>query len=471
MSENIIILLSFIAIIVGATLLFQKIINSIRSKPLLKSKALLSLEVDGLQKKIEQLTNQHDALDAETKDLQQLRDNGEQLARDVDEKRILLEGINKKIDSLSDKEAEADKVIHDIRSKIDLYSRLDDFVDYGMYEMPQYLYETSERYALEIKKIREEQKELIRSQNVIISYDNDDYDLDLSFIKKIVVAQKKLVIRSFNIECDLLIGKLNPANVERTLERIEAIANDLEKDFADMRYGFNEQYISLKFEECRLQYEFLMKKKEEQEEQRAIREQMKEEERARREYEAAIAKAQKEEDLYQKMLDKARQALAQTSDADRQAAELRIQQLEEELAEAKAKAERAISMAQQTKKGHVYVISNIGSFGENVYKIGLTRRLDPTERVRELGDASVPFSFDIHAMISSEDAPSLETALHRAFDDKRVNAVNMRKEFFKVGLEDIRKKVEEITGNEADFVTTILAEEYFQTKRLRHVAA
>ena len=471
MSENIIILLSFIAIIVGATLLFQKIINSIRSKPLLKSKALLSLEVDGLQKKIEQLTNQHDALDAETKDLQQLRDNGEQLARDVDEKRILLEGINKKIDSLSDKEAEADKVIHDIRSKIDLYSRLDDFVDYGMYEMPQYLYETSERYALEIKKIREEQKELIRSQNVIISYDNDDYDLDLSFIKKIVVAQKKLVIRSFNIECDLLIGKLNPANVERTLERIEAIANDLEKDFADMRYGFNEQYISLKFEECRLQYEFLMKKKEEQEEQRAIREQMKEEERARREYEAAIAKAQKEEDLYQKMLDKARQALAQTSDADRQAAELRIQQLEEELAEAKAKAERAMSMAQQTKKGHVYVISNIGSFGENVYKLGLTRRLDPTERVRELGDASVPFSFDIHAMISSEDAPSLETALHRAFDDKRVNAVNMRKEFFKVGLEDIRKKVEEITGNEADFVTTILAEEYFQTKRLRHVAA
>ena len=106
----------------------------------------------GYSKKIEQLTNQHDALDAETKDLQQLRDNGEQLARDVDEKRILLEGINKKIDSLSDKEAEADKVIHDIRSKIDLYSRLDDFVDYGMYEMPQYLYETSERYALEIRK-------------------------------------------------------------------------------------------------------------------------------------------------------------------------------------------------------------------------------------------------------------------------------------------------------------------------------
>ena len=146
---------------------------------------------------------------------------------------------------------------------------------------------------------------------------------------------------------------------------------------------------------------------------------------------------------------------------------MRIQQLEEELAEARAKAQRAISMAQQTKKGYVYVISNIGSFGENVYKIGLTRRLDPRERVRELGDASVPFSFDIHALIASENAPALETALHKAFDRQRVNAVNLRKEFFRVSLDDIRKKAEELTGRKSDFVMTILAEEYYQTKRMQ----
>lgn len=123
-------------------------------------------------------------------------------------------------------------------------------------------------------------------------------------------------------------------------------------------------------------------------------------------------------------------------------------------------------MAQQTKKGHVYVISNLGSFGENVYKIGLTRRLDPAERVRELGDASVPFSFDIHAMIASDDAPALENQLHKEFAHRRVNAVNLRKEFFRVSLDDIRKKVEAVTGKESDFVMTILAEEYYQTQRM-----
>ena len=216
-----------------------------------------------------------------------------------------------------------------------------------------------------------------------------------------------------------------------------------------------------------MQYQFALKKKEEQDEQRAIREQMREEERARREYEKAIEDASREEATYERLLEKARKALETVRAEEKQAAELRIQQLEEELTEARAKAQRAISMAQQTKKGYVYVISNIGSFGENVYKIGLTRRLDPRERVRELGDASVPFSFDIHALIASENAPALETALHKAFDRQRVNAVNLRKEFFRVSLDDIRKKAEELTGRKSDFVMTILAEEYYQTKRMQ----
>jgi hypothetical protein len=101
-------------------------------------------------------------------------------------------------------------------------------------------------------------------------------------------------------------------------------------------------------------------------------------------------------------------------------------------------------MAQQTKRGHVYIISNVGSLGENVYKVGLTRRLDPTERVRELGDASVPFPFDVHAMLRSEDAPALETALHRRFVEKQVNKVNKRKEFFQVSLKDLKEVVYEL---------------------------
>ncbi|WP_210403032.1 GIY-YIG nuclease family protein [Thalassospira sp. MCCC 1A01428] len=124
-------------------------------------------------------------------------------------------------------------------------------------------------------------------------------------------------------------------------------------------------------------------------------------------------------------------------------------------------------MAEQTRKGHVYIISNIGSFGENVYKIGLTRRLDPMDRVKELGDASVPFPFDVHAIIYYDDAPALEAALHREFSHSRVNAVNLRKEFFRVDLDKIRAATNKLTEREAEFRTTIVAEEYYETKRLQ----
>ena len=124
-------------------------------------------------------------------------------------------------------------------------------------------------------------------------------------------------------------------------------------------------------------------------------------------------------------------------------------------------------MAEQTRRGHVYVISNIGSFGEEVYKIGLTRRLDPLDRIRELGDASVPFLFDVHAIIFSEDAPALEAALHQRFHHARVNAVNRRKEFFNVSLDEIRSAAMELAGDEIDFRTTVAADEYYETRRLK----
>ena len=124
-----------------------------------------------------------------------------------------------------------------------------------------------------------------------------------------------------------------------------------------------------------------------------------------------------------------------------------IEQLERNLQESLESKERAISQAELTQSGHVYVISNIGSFGENIYKIGLTRRLEPEIRVRELGDASVPFHFDIHAMMFSDDAPALEHNLHEVFENKRVNLVNRRKEFYKVTLDEIEKEAKKINPN------------------------
>ena len=118
-----------------------------------------------------------------------------------------------------------------------------------------------------------------------------------------------------------------------------------------------------------------------------------------------------------------------------------------------------------TKSGHVYIVSNIGSFGENVYKIGLTRRLDPQDRIRELGDASVPFPFDVHAMVYSEDAPNLEQTLHRAFDNRRVNLVNMRKEFFTVSLSEVEQATQD--HGTLEFTLAAEAEEYRKTLALR----
>ena len=231
-----------------------------------------------------------------------------------------------------------------------------------------------------------------------------------------------------------------------------------------------DNYIELKFEECKLQYQYTLKKQEEIAEQKLIKEQIREEQRAIKEFEKAIAEAEKEEKMYRNLLDKAQQELAQANEQERSEMEQRIAILEQQLAEAEAKEERAKSMAEQTRKGHVYVISNIGSFGEDVYKIGLTRRLEPMDRVKELGDASVPFPFDVHAMIYTDDAPALETALHREFHSQRVNAVNLRKEFFSVDLEEIKDAVEKIAGVDAEFKMTALAEDYYESLRLSDAA-
>lgn len=407
------------------------------------------------ENKIAELTKTVEYLDAKTKHLQSLESN----AKEIDKKIQMWNKIKYDLE-------EDSKKLHEIQSKIDLYSQIDEFTERGLFDKPEYIYETEERYAIEIENIRNKQKEFIKNGRVVIG-PNKEYDIRLSFIGKVLGSQKDLIIKTFNIECDFLIGKVNPSNFQRTLKRIQSIADSLEKRMADLRYGINNEYVYLKMQECKLQYESELLKKQQREEQRAIREQIREEQKAKREYERELLAAEKDERKYVDMLEHAKQAIKSASGEALQKAELRIKQLEEQLAAAIARAERAKSMAEQTRYGHVYVISNIGSFGDGVYKIGLTRRLDPMERVRELGDASVPFSFDVHAMIASDDAPALEHALHCAFDDRRVNAVNTRKEFFKVPIEEIQKKVNEITNGKALFVMTKRAEEYYQTKRLK----
>lgn len=485
--EAVIGLLIFVIFIIGCISIFKKLLNKknagdvnklkLEKERIIEENAALTKENESIVSENNALKNEfltlkdeYEKIDRETKALQELKAKADELTAAVQNKSNELQQAQDFINSFTDKKQEAENTINALQSKIDLYSRLDDFIGYGFYDTPKYLYETSERFAIEIKKVREEQKNFIKGNTVIeLTGGSSELSLsDSSVIEKIRQAQTKLIVKTFNIECDLLIEKVNPANFERTLNRITSLASELEKLSPDLRFGFNSKYIQLKLEECKLLFQYKLKKKEEQEEQRLIKEQMREEEKARREYEAQLAQAEKEEKLYQDLLEKAQKELEKVTAEEKEQTLQKIQALEKELAEAKEKSERAKSMAEQTKRGHVYIISNIGSFGKDIYKIGMTRRLDPMDRVKELGDASVPFSFDVHAIIYTEDAPKLENELHKKFHQNRVNAINLKKEFFHVSLEDIRNEVEKLTGKTAEFTMTILAEEYYQTQRLHH---
>lgn len=348
-----------------------------------------------------------------------------------------------------------------LRKEINLYESKLDLIEFGIYE-PVYEFEKSDDYRIEQSKIIEKQKDLVRLEKAARC--TVDWTIDGSVVKGRANTKKfiKLVLRAFNGECNSFIAKVKWNNVNQMKERINKSFEAINKLGENSAVFIEREYLDLKIKELILEYEFQAKRQEEKEELRAIQEEIREEEKARREYEQAQREAEKEESTYQKALEKVRKELNVAIGDKHEKLQAQIEKLEEELRLAQEKKERALSMAQQTRRGHVYIISNIGSFGENVYKIGMTRRLEPTDRVKELGDASVPFQFDIHAMIYSDEARTLENELHKAFSNKKVNMLNYRKEFFNVTLEEIESKIAEL-GFEAEFTILPEAMQYRET--------
>lgn len=282
---------------------------------------------------------------------------------------------------------------------------------------------------------------------------------------------------AFNGKVDTILANVKQDNFGTLQQKIKdayQLVNNLGRAFRNAVIA--KGYLDSRIEELKWAVVVTELRNLEREEQRRIKEQIREEERAKREFEKAIKDAEKEEDTIKKALDKATKELEAASDEQKQKYEAKLAELNERLKIAEEKGQRALSMAQQTKSGHVYIISNIGSFGENIYKIGMTRRLEPEDRIKELGDASVPFSFDIHAMIYSNNAPSLETELHRYFVDNQLNKVNPRKEFFKVGLKDIRNKVESLNlqskwtmmSQAAEYRESLAIEKEMNTNESKH---
>jgi len=250
-------------------------------------------------------------------------------------------------------------------------------------------------------------------------------------------------VDAFNGKVDSALAKVKHDNFGKIKQEIIDAFSLVNHNGASFRSArINQTFLDARQEELKWAVSTHELRQIELAEQREIKQQIREEEKARREMEKAIREAEKEERLIQKSLEKARAELASANKEQRKEFESKLASLESKLLEAEERGKRALSMAQQTRRGHVYVISNVGSFGENVFKIGMTRRLEPLDRVKELGDASVPFSFDVHAMLYSEDAPNLEKDLHRRFNLESVNKVNPRKEFFRTSLAEIKQMVE-----------------------------
>jgi len=231
----------------------------------------------------------------------------------------------------------------------------------------------------------------------------------------------------------------------------------------------SQEYLDLKIQELQLAYEYAQKKQEEKEEQRRIRELMREEARLQQEIEEARKDIEKEQKHYGNALIKLCKQIESCDEIEKAALLEKKEEIEKHLTELD-KAIKDIDYREANKRaGYVYIISNIGSFGENIYKIGMTRRLDPMERVNELGGASVPFKFDVHAMIFSDDAPTLETALHHAFENKKVNMINGRREFFNVSIEEIEKVVKANYDKFVEFVKIPQAEQYRESQKIINI--
>jgi vacuolar-type H+-ATPase subunit H len=256
------------------------------------------------------------------------------------------------------------------------------------------------------------------------------------------------VLDAFNGKVDSILSKVKKDNygiLEQKIKDSFQVVNNNGKAFRNA--VIMQGYLEVRIEELKWAAIVQELKWEEQEEQRRIKEQIREEEKARRDYEKAIRETEKEEELLKKLIEKAQKEVELASADQKSKYEETVADLEQKLKIAEEKNQRALSMAQQTKSGNVYIISNIGSFGENVYKIGMTRRLEPLDRVRELGGASVPFEFDVHSMIYSENAPALERDLHKKFIRLQMNKVNPRKEFFKISLTEIKEELEKMSIN------------------------
>ena len=340
-----------------------------------------------------------------------------------------------------------------------------ELIDLGVFRR-EFTYKDPASYQEALKELWGKQDEMLKQKKAAVCSLSWEVRGSQKEGEQMVGNLIKLALRAFNGEADAAVARVKWNNFESMKDKILKSESAIEKMLAKWGITIADSYRNLKIKELKLTYEKAELDKQIQDEQRAIREEQKEEERALKEAEQARKKAEQEEAKIESALARAKAEMATVHTADMTKHIQKIKDLEDKLRAAEELKQRAISQAQLTKSGNVYIISNPGSFGENMFKIGMTRRLDPMDRIWELSDASVPFDFDVHGMIKTDDAPKLEAKFHKVFAAKRVNMINERKEFFNVTIAEIQ----EICSKEGlDVKLTLAAEaqEWWESRALR----
>ena len=430
----------------------------------------LNKKNEGLQQSIELLLEENERLDEKAHPayalieqlhgkIKELRDVHSKLSADVCNKRDTANALKAKITELDDDIDKKSKIISTLNVELEAN-------ECGLYE-PTFEFAHSSLYRVELTALRESQKQCITNNMAVKGNTSWTVNGDTKKGQAMVNDTAKLLLRAFNVSCDEIIRKITIANAQKSIQTIYKNASDISKLGRAMSIFITDQYVELKVREANLALDFKQKKQEEKEAQQALKAEEKERQIVQKEIEAAQKELQKEQSHYENALKNLEEQIVKNGANEDLIA--KKEQIEAKIQEVENAIETVNNRDANYKAGYVYIISNIGAFGENIFKIGMTRRLDPQERVDELGDASVPFGFDVHAMIFSEDAPGLEAALHKAFEDKKVNKINSRKEFFNVTLDEIKAEVSKNFDKTVEWNDVASAEQYRQSLLLSNV--
>lgn len=438
-----------------------------------------------MEAKIADLENEKSKLESfltpEMKDLESLK---KQIAESqvefahqkITQEQLLKEQYDKYMDEISKQKSlilayndEINELNSNIKDKKkDIITFSDEILvqDFGLYE-PRYSFINADAYKAELTNIRNKQKAMIKDGSAVSGSIDWQVNGSAAQGRKMIKDMQKLLLRAFNSECDEIINKVKYNNYDTSVKKMERSFNAIAKLGITMSISITSNYYDLKIQELQLALEYQIQKQREKEEKAELRAQQREEARLQKELKEQRKNIDKERKHYEQALSNINKQISSSSDENIEELNKKKEEIIQSLSDIDTKIKDIDYREANQKAGYVYIISNIGSFGEGIYKIGMTRRLNPQERVDELGDASVPFKFDVHAMIFSEDAPALEAKLHRAFEDRKLNLVNQRREFFKVSLDEIKEVVKNNFDKTVEFVEVPDADQYRISLKLR----